>query len=80
VLGLGPSAAFFGHSGSTAWLNGDVGYEFRSSGGFSLLIAGGFYKGLAGRVPSLSFNPDVPDDPATSEFGPQLRAAAGWWF
>jgi hypothetical protein len=59
VLGVGPSVGVAPSSAENCpatacvsyWLNAEAGFEFRSVGGFSFLMAIGVVKGLAGKMP-----------------------------
>jgi len=49
LLGVGPSLGIAdGVSYTTAWVNGDVGYEYRATSGFSIALSVGFTAELAG--------------------------------
>lgn len=95
VLGVGPSAGITPNPAAGCpcvayWLNAEAGYEFRSVGGFSFLIAVGVLKGLAGKMPAV-FNGDpfeqepegsTPASPeAVSGYPilPEARIAFGRW-
>jgi hypothetical protein len=96
VLGVGPSVGIGRNSNPSQgcvswWLNVEVGYEFRSVGGFSFLMAVGVVKGLAGKMPS--FGPfSFSSEPSDAEWSvppvavaslpvlPEGRIAFGRWF
>jgi len=99
VLGVGPSVGIAPNStGSPAttcvsyWLNAEAGYEFRSVGGFSFLIALGVVKGIAGKMPAILPSGDpFEQEPGTSTTAPpdavsgypilpEARIAFGRWF
>jgi hypothetical protein len=92
ILGAGPTLAVGENPNpsrtcASLWLNLEVGYEYRSTRGFSFLIAVGLTKGVAGEMPGLPA-PGVyePGDTTTPEavsglpVFPQGRIALGHWF
>ena len=92
TLGVGPSVGLSSNNNPketciSYWLNAEAGYEFRSSGGFSFLLALGVGRGLAGKVPGYGA-PGVaetgdayPPEPATDfRLFPEGRIAFGRWF
>ena len=89
VVGAGPSEGITPsnqdqHTYVSYWLNGDVGYEYRSPGGFSFLFALGFTYALGGEVRSTCLFDCKGDtrgwsSPARGAF-PQGRIAFGRWF
>ena len=90
VLGVGPSLAVDPnnnppHTYVALFLNAEVGYEYRSVGGFSFLIAAGIFRGLAGETRGQCLI-DCDGDtkgwsvPVPKEVFPQGRVAFGRWF
>jgi opacity protein-like surface antigen len=90
VMGVGPSLAVDPdnnppHTYVALWLNAEVGYEYRSVGGFSFLIAAGIVRGLAGEVRDQCVIDCEGDTkgwsrPAPEYNFPQMRIAFGRWF
>jgi hypothetical protein len=92
TFGVGPSVGI-GNNEKPAetcvslWLNGEVGYEYRSSSGLSFLVAVGVFKGIAGHMPG-GFTPGIshegesipPEAVADGPLSPQGRIAVGRWF
>jgi hypothetical protein len=74
LAGIGPSWAI-GWYGAVPpfsyWLNVDVGYEYRTSGGYSSLVAVGIFRGIAGYDHDLCVSVCI---------FPQIRFAWGHWF
>ena len=91
-VGAGPSLGIGSNTNPaqtcfSLWLNVEAGYEFRAPSGFSFLLAVGFGKGLAGKMPGLpapgvSEPGDVltPEPVADLPIFPQGRIAFGRWF
>jgi hypothetical protein len=90
LLGIGPSMGVNVDDGATStWMNGEIGYEYRAKGGFSLAVAGGFTAGLGGctRATCRREGAFGDDDDSTSLFSeratdyaaPQTRIAIGYW-
>lgn len=81
VGGIGVSAAIFLGAGpddspAFAWLNADVlGYEYRSSGGFTLLAAVGLTVGLAGH-----YSWEESQESIRGTLMPQARLGVGYCF
>jgi len=90
VFGVGPSLGVDRNSNPTrtyvaCWLNAEVGYELRSVGGFSFLIAAGIVRGLAGEVRDQCIVDCEGDtkgwsEPVPKETYPQFRIAFGRWY
>lgn len=94
VFGVGPSVGIIQNPNPSQWcvslwLNAEAGYEFRSVGGFSFLIAAGVLKGLAGKMqgidgPVFEDHPDdrpvPPEEVASFPILPEGRIAFGRWF
>lgn len=91
ILGLGPSLSGLqkdieGVVQYSVWLNGEVGYEYRSPAGFSFLVAGGFTYALASDQTYSSCHVYCDSDqiyPVKKFAGavfPQGRIAFGRWF
>ena len=94
VVGVGPSQGIglegfgFARRGyRTTWINAEVGYELRSSGGLGLLIASGLTAGLAGCTDACKPQDETSDSdaPSFSTYAhdyvvPQGRFALGYWF
>ena len=91
ILGAGPSMGVYpdnnpSHTYVSYWLNAEVGYEYRSVGGFSFLIAAGITRGIAGDYRDqcvIDCDGDTKgfSRPATElPLLPQGRIAFGRWF
>ena len=90
LAGIGPSVGldWYGSLGSgpaSYWLNVDVGYEYRTPGGYSFLVAVGIFRGIAGGYhdPCVNFSNDSCLGPFEQVKGvtfPQMRFAWGHWF
>jgi hypothetical protein len=91
VLGVGPSVGIARDSNPSYtylayWLNAEVGYEYRSAGGFSFLIAAGVFHGIGGEYrDECMFDCDGdthgwPEPTTAMPFLPQGRIAFGRWF
>ncbi len=91
ILGLGPSLSGLQKDAQgvvqySVWLNGEVGYEYRSPTGFSFLVAGGFTYALASDQTYGSCHVYCDSDkiyPVKQFSGsvfPQGRIAFGRWF
>lgn len=90
LIGVGPSLGV-GSNPKPAqtcisyWLNADVGYEYRSPGGFSFLMAVGVFRGLAGEIPGGTPGVTEPGEAVRPEpasdfhLFPQGRIAFGHW-
>ena len=91
ILGLGPSLSGL-HKDSqgvvqySVWLNGEVGYEYRSPGGFAFLVAGGFTYAVASDQTYKSCYAYCDSDQIyplrhfAGSIYPQGRIAFGRWF
>jgi hypothetical protein len=67
------------------WMNAEVGYEYRSPSGYSVLVAVGITYGLGGDRRGRCFvacapSPTTPDQAVAGELYPQGRVAIGRWF
>jgi len=91
LLGAGPSVGVYPdnnppHTYVSYWLNAEVGYEYRSVGGFSFLIAAGITRGIAGEYRDQCLFDCEGDtrghpSPVTGlPVLPQGRIAFGRWF
>lgn len=91
ILGLGPSLSGLhkdieGVVQYSVWLNGEVGYEYRSPGGFAFLVAGGFTYALASDQTYSSCyaycdsDQNYPLRHVAGSIYPQGRIAFGRWF
>jgi len=91
VVGVGPSVGIDPdnnppHTYVAYWLNAEMGYEYRSVGGFSFLIAGGFFRGIGGEYRGQCLFDCEGDtkgwpEPVTKiPTLPQMRVAFGRWF
>ena len=91
VLGAGPSMGVDpdnnpSHTYVSYWLNAEAGYEYRSVGGFSFLIAAGITRGIAGEyrdqcVIDCEGDTRGHSGPVTKlPMLPQGRIAFGRWF
>jgi hypothetical protein len=80
VTGLGPSLGVE-RGGNSYWLNADLGYEYRSEGGFSFLVAGGLTYGIGGTsAAACLFECDGGRESVRGWLAPQARVAIGQWF
>ena len=91
VLGLGPSLSGLQKDSRdvvqySVWLNGEVGYEYRSPGGFAFLVAGGFTYALAGNqtyagcYAYCDSDQNYPVRHVVGSAYPQGRIGFGRWF
>ena len=90
ILGVGPSVGVYPdinppHTYVSYWLNAEIGYEYRSAGGFSFLIAAGITHGIGGEYRDecvIDCNGDTKGhpSPAAEITLPQGRIAFGRWF
>ncbi len=90
VFGVGPSVGINPseqdqHTYTSYWLNAEMGYEYRSPGGFSFLLVGGVTYALGGELRSTCVidcdgDPRGSSSPAAGLVFPQGRLAFGHWF
>lgn len=88
ILGVGPSVGIDPYDGpvhASYWLNAEIGYAYRSEGGFSFLVAAGVTAALGGRMHALCIWSDCSEErkiegEELAGWGvPQIRFALGAW-
>ena len=84
ALGAGPSVGI-GQGNISYWLNAEAGYEIRSQGGLSFLIAFGVVSGLAGKMRGYhAYGDEEPGVVAPESVSqivlPEFRIAWGHWW
>lgn len=91
LLGIGPSLGILDLDKGSLWLNSEIGYEFRSSGGFAIALVAGWTQGLAGcaekscRPGGAAWGDESSSRAWNSQRavdlqGPQGRIIVGYWF